>query len=343
VEGIVTSNAAAPAAAGPPRNSIADMRDSVLFDGVQRRNRLTRFWILLVLASVIASAGVLADSTATVIGAMIVAPMMLPIQGTMLSVVLADRTNLLRSIALMVTGALAAIGVGFFVGLLAVYPVVAATNSQVAGRVSPGLVDLLAALATGAVGSIALIRKDISDTLPGVAIAISLVPPLCVAGLTLESGAFSESLGAALLFLTNVAAILLTGVVVMALMRVHQLAVAESAVPEGVNRRKAVAVIVAMALIVGVPLAGNTIALATSRVREAKVSAAAQSWTLPTTWRVIAVNTKQGRVIVSTEGSGTQPSVDQLRSALRSAGVNPSEVTVIFVPTISVDLAEQPR
>jgi len=339
----VTSAAAASASAGPPRNSIAGMRDSVLFDGVQRRNRLSRFWILLILASVIASAGVLADSTATVIGAMIVAPMMLPIQGTMLSVVLADRTNLVRSIILMVTGALASIGVGFVVGLLAVYPVVASTNSQVAGRVSPGLVDLLAALATGAVGSIALIRKDISDTLPGVAIAISLVPPLCVAGLTLESGALSESLGAVLLFLTNVAAILLSGVVVMALMRVPQLAVAQSAVPEGVDRRKAVAVIVAMAVIVGVPLAGNTIALATSKVREAKVSAAAQSWTLPTSWRVIAVNTRQGRVIVSTEGAGAQPSVDQLRTALRSAGVDPAQVTVIFVPTTTVDLAEQPR
>lgn len=49
--------------------------------------------------------------------------------------------------------------------------------------------DLVAALTTGAVGSVALARSDISDTLPGVAIAISLVPPLAVVGLTLESGA----------------------------------------------------------------------------------------------------------------------------------------------------------
>jgi uncharacterized membrane protein len=261
----------------------------------------------------------------------------------MLSVVLADRINMLRSIALMVTGAAAAIGVGYLVGLLAVYPVVAATNDQVAGRVSPGLVDLLAALATGAVGSIALIRKDISDTLPGVAIAISLVPPLCVAGLTLESGAGDESWGAVLLFLTNVAAILLTGVIVMALMRIPELAALESAVPENVNRRKAVIVIVVMALIVGVPLAGNSIALATAKVTEAKVSAAAQSWTQATSWRLIAVDTRQGRVIVSTEGAGTRPSTDQLKAALRSAGVDPSAVTVIFVPTTSVDLGEPPR
>jgi len=58
------------------------------------------------------------------------------------------------------------------------------TNNQIANRVQPKLTDLIAALATGAVASIALVRKDIADALPGVAIAISLVPPLCVVALT---------------------------------------------------------------------------------------------------------------------------------------------------------------
>src|SRR5690606_31693651 len=96
------------------------------------------------------------------------------------------------------------------------------TSSQVAGRIHPRTVDLLAALATGAVGAIALARSDISDTLPGVAIAISLVPPLAVVGLTLEAGAIDEALGALLLFGTNVAAILLSGVIVMAVYKVSQ-------------------------------------------------------------------------------------------------------------------------
>ena len=78
----------------------------------------------------------------------------------------------------------------------------------------------MAALATGVVGAFALVRADVSDTLPGVAIAISLVPPLAVVGLTLEAGAGSESAGALLLFLTNVGAILLSGLIVMALYRV---------------------------------------------------------------------------------------------------------------------------
>src|SRR5688572_24640146 len=205
-------------------NEIKDMRDAVFFEGPEVRQRLSRFWILITLASIIAAAGVAADSTATVIGAMIVAPLMTPILGTMLSVVLADRTNLTRSLLHVGGGALVAIAIGWLVGLLVVDPVVAETNSQVAQRVHPRLIDLLAALATGAVGSVALVRRDISDTLPGVAIAISLVPPLSVVGLTFESGAPDQSLGALLLFLTNVAAILGSGTVVMAIYGVHRLA-----------------------------------------------------------------------------------------------------------------------
>jgi hypothetical protein len=79
-------------------NDTQHIRDAVFFEGPDIRQRLSRFWILITLASIIAAAGVAADSTATVIGAMIVAPLMTPILGTMLSVVLADRTNLTRSL-----------------------------------------------------------------------------------------------------------------------------------------------------------------------------------------------------------------------------------------------------
>ena len=188
----------------------------------ERNRRLSRFWLLLPLSAVIASAGVVSDSTATVIGAMIVAPLMTPILGIVLAVVLSDGANLRRCLLLVVVGAAAVVGLGWVAGLFVPYPVVAATNAQVAARVTLQLVDLAAALATGAVGSVALVRSDISDTLPGVAIAISLVPPLAVVGITLESGAPRESLGALLLFTTNVAAILASGIVVMALYRVRR-------------------------------------------------------------------------------------------------------------------------
>ena len=197
-------------------DDVVRMRDQLFFDGPLTKRKLTRFWMLLLLAGVIATAGVISDSTATVIGAMIVAPLMTPILGIVLGIVLADRANLLRCVGLVIGGAAAVVLLAWLFGHLAAVPIDSTTSSQVAGRIHPRTVDLLAALATGAVGAIALARFDISDTLPGVAIAISLVPPLAVVGLTLEAGATDEALGALLLFGVNVAAILLSGVIVMA-------------------------------------------------------------------------------------------------------------------------------
>jgi uncharacterized hydrophobic protein (TIGR00271 family) len=219
------------------------------------RNAVGRsaFWALLVLASVIAGAGVVADSVATVIGAMIVAPLMTPILGTALAAVLADRRQVLLGIAFVVGGAAAVVAIGFALGLLVPIPVVSETNSQVAGRVSPGLIDLVSALATGVVGAFALPRADISDALPGVAIAISLVPPLSVVGLTLESGRPLEALGALLLFATNVAAIIATGAVVFSLYGVRA-AAAEAGRPAGPMKRGTIAVIAGFVALVAAPL-----------------------------------------------------------------------------------------
>jgi uncharacterized hydrophobic protein (TIGR00271 family) len=314
-------------------NDTNHMRDAVFFEGPDVRQRSSRFWILIVLASVIAAAGVAADSTATVIGAMIVAPLMTPIMGTMLSVVLADRANLTRSLLHVAGGAAVAIAIGWLVGLLVVEPVVAGTNSQVAGRVHPRLIDLLAALATGAVGSVALVRRDISDTLPGVAIAISLVPPLSVVGLTFEAGRPGQSLGASLLFLTNVAAILGSGTVVMALYGFHRL-VAPAAGPDRrtINRRNAVIIIAAMVVAVSIPLAATSVTLVRDTQREARTLAAARSFGETVGWHTVDATTRDGVVIVHMEGPPPLPETHRLRTELEERGVDPSEVHVELVP-----------
>ncbi len=115
------------------------MRDQLFFEGDERTRRLSRFWLLLPLSAVIASAGVISDSTATVIGAMIVAPLMTPILGIVLAVVLTDAQNLRRSVLLVIVGAAAVVALAWILGLFIPYPVVAATNSQVApARSRPG-------------------------------------------------------------------------------------------------------------------------------------------------------------------------------------------------------------
>jgi uncharacterized hydrophobic protein (TIGR00271 family) len=320
-------------------NDIDHMREAVFFDGPDVKRKLSRFWILLILASVIASAGVVGDSTATVIGAMIVAPLMTPILGTMLGVVLGDRANLLRSIALVLSGAIAAIAIGYLIGLGITQPVTAATNSQVAGRVNPRLIDLIAALATGAVGSVALVRRDISDTLPGVAIAISLVPPLAVVGLTAESGELDESFGALFLFATNVASILATGIIVMALYKVYAMVTpAATSEKRAVNRRNANFVIVAFFAIILIPLVSSAVQIANDRAWESDVRRITDEWATSVEWEVLDVSTTATAVNVRVIGSPPIPETDSYAAALETGGIDPEGVVVEFIPRSVVEL-----
>lgn len=313
-------------------NTVAHMRDAVFFEGDARRQRTTRFWILLVLAAVIATAGVIAGSDATVIGAMIVAPMMIPIQGAMLATVLGDRDNLLRSIALIVAGALTAIAIGFVVALFDPLPVTAANNAEVASRVNPGLIDMLAALATGVVGSVALVRRDISDTLPGVAIAISLVPPLCVVGVTLQSAAYTEALGALLLFVTNVAAILATGVVVMS---VYHVPGALTTHRVGDRRRRvprAVVVIAGMMIVVLIPLTVSTIGYVGNALEQSRLQSVGAQWAADQGWQLVSSDVTGAEAKLSFAGPPPVPSTSGLTSSLKDAGIT-QQVEVEFVPT----------
>ena len=322
-------------------NTTQSMRDAVFFDGPEASQRYSRFWLLLVLAAVIASAGVVADSTATVIGAMIVAPLMTPILGTMLATVLGDRANLARSLVLVLAGAAAAIAIGYLVGTLVTVDVLADNNPQVAGRVTPGLIDLLAALGTGVVGSIALVRRDISDTLPGVAIAISLVPPLAVVGLTLEAGSIIQALGALLLFLTNFVAIIGTGIVVMSVYGVNRLARVDTA---GTPRRLArpIVLLAIMLVIVGAPLAYTSVTVAARAVVESTVLDTSEQWAQSVGWEVQYVSSEGSKVVIRIEGPLPLPDTTDLKAQLDAAGVDTSTVIVNLVPVYTVDLDESP-
>jgi uncharacterized hydrophobic protein (TIGR00271 family) len=308
---------------------IKQMRDQVFFEGPARKRRLSRYWVLLLLSTVIASAGVVSDSTATVIGAMIIAPLMAPILGVVLAVVLTDRANLRRCLLLLIVGAIAVVAVSWLLGHFVPYPVVAATNSQVAARVTPRIVDLVAALATGAVGSVALTRSDISDALPGVAIAISLVPPLAVAGLTLQSGKPSQALGALLLFATNVAAILASGIVVMALYRIGRV----SGQPTAAAIRHPVAIVIVAGLLLAVlvPLWINSEQLDKARIRQSDVQEVAEQWASGAGWVVVGVTATGDRVLVDTTGPKPAPDLAILRRDLDAAGLAGLDVRVSLV------------
>ena len=317
-------------------SDLARMREQLFFDGPDPGRKLSRFWALLTLAAVIASAGIVTDSTATVIGAMIVAPLMTPILGMVLSITTSDGANLARCLGLVVTGAIAVIAIGYVVGLTVSYDIVSATSSQVAGRISPRFLDLVAALATGAVGAFALVRADVSDTLPGVAIAISLVPPLAVVGITLEAGATSEAAGALLLFLTNVAAILLSGIVVMALYRARS--AAGRADSRSMRDRASVLLVVVFVLAIAVPLVGSSGRIAQVTHTANRVSSVADAWARPAGWTIDSVDPHLSDVVVVAAGPLPAPDSAQLRRDLDAAGLDNVDVRLVLRPEETVEL-----
>jgi uncharacterized hydrophobic protein (TIGR00271 family) len=314
-----------------PRVSGADidrMTDRLFLEG---RRKQTAFWVLLALASVIAGAGVVADSVATVIGAMIVAPLMTPILGTGLAVVLADRAHIVRGVAVILAGSALVVIIAFLLGLVVPGPVVADTNSQVAARVSPRLIDLIGALATGLVGAFALVRSDVSDTLPGVAIAISLVPPLSVVGLTLQSGEPRQALGALLLFGTNVAAIVSTATVLLLGYRIRE-AAAAAGKPVGRIGARSIVIVLGFVVLVSIPLAIGSYRVISERNTISGIRPVAEDWAASVSWRIVNVSGGEDAILVDAVGPPPIVDVDALRRTLDDAGYAdvPVRVSLVF-------------
>jgi uncharacterized hydrophobic protein (TIGR00271 family) len=311
-------------------SDVERMADGLFIDGRWNGAKSSKFWILLVLAAVIATAGVIADSTATVIGAMIVAPLMTPILGTALAVVLADRRRLLLSVGYVVGGAAVVVAIGFLLGL-AVNPADGfAANSQVSARISPRLIDLVAALATGTVGAFALVRADISDTLPGVAIAISLVPPLAVVGLLLEVHRYRDAAHAGLLFGTNVAAIVATGTAVLLAYRVRDAARASGYRVGELTGRTLVA-IGALVVLVAVPLAAGSAAVASDQRLAASARPLVATWASSAGWQVATVEARGGVLVVTALGPPPQADPAALRTSLNEAGFASADLQIRLV------------
>jgi uncharacterized hydrophobic protein (TIGR00271 family) len=166
------------------------------------------FYVMISLSAAIAAFGLLQNSAAVIIGAMLVAPLMAAIFGLSLGIVRGDLRLLQRALSATLRGALLAVAVAFLLNLLMAGQTL---TSEVTSRTAPNLLDLGVALASGAAGAYALCRKEVSASLPGVAIAAALVPPLAVIGIGLAEWDGAVAGGATLLFLTNLVAITASG------------------------------------------------------------------------------------------------------------------------------------
>ena len=164
----------------------------------------TDFFIAITLASAVASLGLLLDSPAVIIGAMLIAPLMSAILGMGLSIVKGDQRFFWRALSTTVRGMLLAICTGFVVGL--VVPGASLTQ-EILSRANPTLLDLGVALVSGAAAAYAISRPDVSAALTGVAIAAALAPPLTSVGIGLVLRRWWIAGGALLLFLANMVSI----------------------------------------------------------------------------------------------------------------------------------------
>jgi len=169
------------------------------------------FYVLTGLSAAIAALGLLANSAAVVIGAMLVAPLMSPIAGSGLAMVQGDTRFLRLALGAAVRGALLALLMGILAGLI---PLKDPMTEEVLARTQPSLLDVGVALLSGMAVAYALCRSEATAALPGVAIAAALVPPLSAAGISLANGFFPEFGGALLLYLTNFIAIASSAAVV---------------------------------------------------------------------------------------------------------------------------------
>jgi uncharacterized hydrophobic protein (TIGR00271 family) len=165
------------------------------------------YLILIVGSCIIATFGLLSNSAAVIIGAMIVAPLMLPIRGLAFGALEGDVILFRRGLISVAVGTLSAVALAWLLGSIAG---ISTFGSEILARSKPTLLDLGIAIAAGSISGYAKVQPKISATLAGTAIAVALMPPICVIGLGLANARWLLSLGALILYLTNLLGITLS-------------------------------------------------------------------------------------------------------------------------------------
>ncbi len=184
---------------------------SMYHEGPRFRPWVWRFATLMALSVSLASLGLLADSPAVIIGAMVVAPLMGPVLGVSAAVVRGwPRRGMLQALAVI-----AAAGGAILLAATISIPLSTFETppSELLARTEPNIRDLGVAMLAGTVGAYTLVRREAAEAMAGAAIAVALVPPLATIGISLEVGRLDMALGALLLVLANVSGVMLAGAI----------------------------------------------------------------------------------------------------------------------------------
>lgn len=176
------------------------------------------FFAFLILSTVIATTGLLLDSAATIIGAMVVAPLMGPAISASVGAVLDDKPMTTRGVRLQIEGLVAAVLTAAILGWLLQRTILIPPDldifslPQIAERTSPNFLSLFLALGSGLAGAISIMRGS-GSTLVGVAIAVALIPPAATAGLGIAFSVPEAAIAAGVLVAVNLLAINLSALI----------------------------------------------------------------------------------------------------------------------------------
>ncbi|MBP1704662.1 MAG: hypothetical protein H6Q36_401 [Chloroflexi bacterium] len=321
----------------PPAAVLVDARQSLgpavlddLFpEGDAFRRSVRTFTVLLVLAGFIASFGLYQDSVASIIGAMVVAPLGGAIMAFAGALVTArSRWQWVTGVQVFL-GAAGVVGIGYLVSF--VLPDILELTPSLQARTAPGLLDLGVALAAGAAGAYVTVRHTGTDALPGVAIAVSLVPPLATVGICLELGRPDDAAGALLLFVTNFAAIVVAACIVFTL--AGALPSREMIRERHRVRNGFVAAVIAL-VIVAIPLAVTGFDRAAEWVRATTGAPYVRAWIGDRDLRVTEWSVTGDTVKLVLAGPDAPAPAAELASGLAAAYGEPVALDIQYVATV---------
>ncbi len=304
------------------------MLDGMFPEGAAFRDSVTTYAVMLALAGLIATFGLLEDSVAAIIGAMIVAPLGGAIMAFAGALVTArSRWQWIDGMQ-VVLSALLVIGIGYAISWLLPDPL--SLNPSLEARTAPGLLDLGVALAAGAAGAYVAVRGTGADALPGVAIAVSLVPPLATVGICLELGRIEDAGGALLLFLTNFAGIVVVACIVFVLFGA---APSRAMIRERHRVRNGIVGAILLLLAISVPLAWRGIENVQATLRSTTGAPIVRDWIGTRNLTVTSWSIEGDAVTIALTGPDAPAPAAPLATSLAAAFGSPVELQVDYVPS----------
>lgn len=187
---------------------------------IEQSSPKREFFLQVLFSILMASFGLITNSAAVIIGSMLIAPVLYPVIGIGMGLVMSDLKLVMRSTATLGKSLLVAILAAFFIGLFwsnSFY----LTNSEIAERITPSLIHAVIAIVAGLAGTYALVRPNLNVNLPAVAISVSLVPPIAVTGLGLAKFDWPTVTGSFGLFLVNALGIIFSSMFMFSIMNFH--------------------------------------------------------------------------------------------------------------------------